>query len=59
MLRTTFENNVLEDAYNWFATTDEFKIHWSNLEELKKELLDKPESVKQLVSDYWDWYLNS
>jgi hypothetical protein len=57
---TEMEIGVVEDAIAWFVTTADYKIMFSDVQEKEfRESMNKyPESLKRLVANYWDQYLN-
>lgn len=59
MLRTEFETDVNQAAFNWYATTDDFKVNWDNMEEFVEEMQKSPTSLAKLYEQYWNWYFTA
>jgi hypothetical protein len=55
MLRTEFEDAVINDAFKWYATTDEFKLNFNDvsLEEFQAAMLSNSRSMKTFIENYW------
>ena len=58
-MKTYFEDSVINDAYSWYATTDEYKLHWDNLDELKSDVLYDKNILKNILQEYWSIYVGN
>jgi hypothetical protein len=54
------EQKTLTEVFDWYVKTDDFRVFFSDVteEEFKAEMINRPRSMKKLIDDYWDNYLN-
>lgn len=56
MNRTDFENAVVNDAFSWYATTDEFKLNFENIESARDDIESNRDTFKNFIERYWNNY---